>query len=198
MIKDFDEIKIIQDLKLNKENALEKCINFYFRYVAVIVDNITGSILKNEDKEEIVSSVFISLWNHRQSLDVEKYYTLKNYLAAIARNTSKNYLKKANTNSCPINIDDIICISTSDDIQKKSIKNEILKTLRECINELPHDERICILFYHYYGKSISQIQNETGFKENTIKSKLFRGRIKLKEKLTERGFGYEECKVFFG
>lgn len=194
--KDFDEITIIQGLKQNKESALDKCIDYYFRYIATIVENITANNLNASDKEEIVSGVFISLWNHRHNIDTANHTSLKGYLAAIARNSAKNYLKKV-SGTRTVNIDDIIHISSDKDIPKENIQKEILQLLNECIQELSKEEKICILLYYFYDKSVQQIQVETGLKENTIKSKLSRSRSKLKNKLEERGINYDECKIFF-
>lgn len=49
----------------------------------------------------------------------------------------------------------------------------------------------------YYTKTIAVIAEETGLKESTVKSKLLRGRKKLKLKMEKKGFRYEDCKIFF-
>ena len=41
------------------------------------------------------------------------------------------------------------------------------------------------------------LRQETGLKESTVKSKLLRGRKKLKLKMEKKGFRYEDCKIFF-
>lgn len=46
-------------------------------------------------------------------------------------------------------------------------------------------------------KTIAVIAEETGLKESTVKSKLLRGRKKLKLKMEKKGFRYEDCKIFF-
>ena len=48
-----------------------------------------------------------------------------------------------------------------------------------------------------YTKTIAVIAEETGLKESTVKSKLLRGRKKLKLKMEKKGFRYEDCKIFF-
>lgn len=71
------------------------------------------------------------------------------------------------------------------------------KCLKESIYELSVDERKCFISYYYYTKTIAVIAEETGLKESTVKSKLLRGRKKLKLKMEKKGFRYEDCKIFF-
>lgn len=52
--KQKDDLKLIQGLKKQDENALNICINRYQSYVSYIVANIIGESLPNEDKEEII------------------------------------------------------------------------------------------------------------------------------------------------
>lgn len=85
MLFNIDEKQLMLELKNKDERALKICMNKYYRYVVYIVENIIGSALPYEDKEEVVSNVFVALWN---------YSTFKPYLGTIARNMAKNALRK--------------------------------------------------------------------------------------------------------
>ena len=78
-------------------------------------------------------------------------------------------------------------------VKRRSNQND----LKESIYELSVDERKCFISYYYYTKTIAVIAEETGLKESTVKSKLLRGRKKLKLKMEKKGFRYEDCKIFF-
>lgn len=69
-------------------------MNKYYRYVVYIVENIIGSALPYEDKEEVVSNVFVALWNYSADLDTDNYSTFKPYLGTIARNMAKTHYEK--------------------------------------------------------------------------------------------------------
>jgi len=88
----MDERKLLINLKRKKRGALDKAITIYTGYVATIVYNMIGSMMSKEDMEEVISDVFISLWNHSDKLD-ETRHSIKGYLGAIARNNSKNKLR---------------------------------------------------------------------------------------------------------
>lgn len=91
--KQKDDLKLIQGLKKQDENALNICINRYQSYVSYIVANIIGESLPNEDKEEIIVDVFLSIWNHADSIDTSISSSLKPYIGTIARNKSRNRLR---------------------------------------------------------------------------------------------------------
>ena len=47
--------------------------------------------LPYEDKEAVVSNVFVALWNYSADLDTDNYSTFKPYLGTIARNMAKHF-----------------------------------------------------------------------------------------------------------
>ena len=56
--------------------------------------DIIGSALPYEDKEAVVSNVFVALWNYSADLDTDNYSTFKPYLGTIARNMDKKRITK--------------------------------------------------------------------------------------------------------
>lgn len=95
------------------------------------------------------------------------------------------------------NYEDAFQVGTNEHIEYGPLKEEVIKCLKESIYELSVDERKCFISYYYYTKTIAVIAEETGLKESTVKSKLLRGRKKLKLKMEKKGFRYEDCKIFF-
>ena len=173
MLFNIDEKQLMLELKNKDERALKICMNKYYRYVVYIVENIIGSALPYEDKEEVVSNVFV-----------------------IARNMAKNALRKTSKMHFE-NYEDAFQVGTNEHIEYGPLKEEVIKCLKESIYELSVDERKCFISYYYYTKTIAVIAEETGLKESTVKSKLLRGRKKLKLKMEKKGFRYEDCKIFF-
>lgn len=196
MLFNIDEKKLMLDLKNKNEHALKISINLYYKYIVCIVENIIGNALPPEDKEEVVSSIFVSLWHHSTDLDTDNYDTIKPYLGTIARNTAKNALRKIPKVPSK-SLDDMLQIGTDEHIEYNVLREEIIECLKESIFELAKDEKICFISYYYYNKPIVAIAKETGLKESTIKSKLLRGRKKLRQKIEKKGFTYEDCNVFF-
>ena len=80
----------------NNELDLERIINEYSSYIAIIINNMASTNLSNEDKEEIISEVFFILWKNKHKLDINK--SLSSYIAGITRNLVKEYLRKIKIN----------------------------------------------------------------------------------------------------
>ncbi len=187
---------LMKRLKRGEEAALRVLIGRYGAYVGYIVENICGQAVSREDKEEIVSNVFLSLWTHREQVNAENFDSLKPYLGSIARNMSKNVLRGL-PRVYHEELDSCIFLQSGQDVEKETMQRVIRDCLMECILELPETDRLCMIAYYYYEKTLSVIAKEQNLSENTVKSKLFRGRKKLKAKLKERGIDYEDFQNYF-
>ncbi|NSC14559.1 hypothetical protein G4412_00795 [Coprococcus comes] len=77
MLFNIDEKQLMLELKNKDERALKICMNKYYRYVVYIVENIIGSALPYEDKEEVVSNVFVALWNYSAGIIELVYIVLQ-------------------------------------------------------------------------------------------------------------------------
>ena len=189
------EEHLIKKLKSGNESALYRIIEQYTPYVSYIVENICGQAIRNEDKEEIISNVFLSLWRHHEQIDTEKYFSLKPYLGSIARNMSKNALRSLH-HLYTETLDAHISLSSAQNTELEILKKEIQSILMDCIRELSDIDQVCILGYYYYDKSLSDISRETGLSMNNVKSKIFRSRKKIAAKLKGRGINYEDLQNY--
>lgn len=77
-------------LRLGDPAALEEAMDRYASYAAKIIAAYLNRTLPPEDMEEVLSDVFVSLWNSRERLKGE----VKPYLAAIARNAARQKLRQ--------------------------------------------------------------------------------------------------------
>ena len=96
------EIRLIKGIKSGNEKYLEKCIRQYTPYVAYIVGNIIGLALPQEDKEEVISDVFVTLWKKRELLDENRLEKLQGYIGTIARNLSKEAFTASASSVSPL------------------------------------------------------------------------------------------------
>lgn len=182
-----NEDKLLLMLKHRKRGALEKAIDLYTPYVSVVVYNTAGAALMKEDVEEIISDVFIALWKNANTLDFTKG-SLRAYLAATARNTAKNKLRSAKTSE---ELNENI-ISLSHEPAENAEEQERRELLLSLIKELGEPDSEIFLRYYWYEEKISYISAVTGVKAATVKTKLKRGREKLKKMLCKRRYGNEE------
>lgn len=166
-----DESKLLMQLQKRHKNSINQAIEVYTPYLSTVLYNMVGSGLPKEDIEEIVSDVFVMLWKNAEYIDLSKG-TLRSYIAATARNLA---LKRLNKKKDYTNLDDIeipIEDEFTDD-NKKSIWDAVMR-LGEPDNE------IFVRFYKYDEK-LKDISKATGLNISTIKTKLSRGKLKLKK-----------------
>lgn len=178
----------ISDYIIGNELNVEKIIKDYKRYIECIIENSPKLILSYEDKEEIISDVFFTIWHNKEKIDKDK--PLKNYIAGITKNLLKNKLKKNNykINETDILNDDIIDLNTIDIISEEEQMIDIIKEELKLLNK--EDYNIFVKYY-FMTKSIKEISKELNLSVSNVKVRLHRIRKKLKLTMQKRGYIYK-------
>ena len=172
-----DEARLLKQLKNKKDKAIESAIDLYTPYVSTVLYNIAGASLMREDIEEIISDVFISLWQNADKIDLQKG-TIRSYIAATARNyVLKRFMQRKEYTS----IDDIELPD------EKSITEDTVMYdfLWKAVMELGEPDNEIFVRYYRYGEKLRDIAVATGVNLSTVKTKLSRGRQRLKKILSE-------------
>lgn len=182
----MDEHRALKELKRKNENALIWFIDRYSAYVGTIIYNIIGSSLPGTDIEEISSDVFFTLWRNADKITPGK---VKAYLGGIARNKAKERTRKAGA-ALPLE-GDLLLIS-SENPEHDFQEREQALFIQKAILAMPHPEREIFIRHYYYCQPVSLIAEELQINLSTVKTKLRRGREKLKEVLTEGGYTIED------
>ena len=66
-------------------------------------------------------------------------------------------------------------------------RGEERRLVRQAVDSLPEEDREVFLRHYYYAQSVQEISRTMALNESTVKTKLRRGRMKLKEKVTREG-----------
>lgn len=181
MIK-IEEKKIIRLLKKDDLSALEAAISQYGAYVAAVVAHQLGNFGSQEDVEELASDVFVSLWRSRRELKTEH---LRGFLGAIARNRARDLLRKQELPLLPLEDYLSVCDDNAHRLMEQSEQKRII---HEALSLLTAEDRQIFLRYYYYNQRTEEIANTMLMNPNTVKSRLKRGREKLKIILIEGGY----------
>ncbi|MCI8283657.1 MAG: sigma-70 family RNA polymerase sigma factor [Firmicutes bacterium] len=188
----IDERKLLCNLKMRKRNSLEEAIKRYTPYVSVIIYNTIGRTASKEDMEEVISDTFLSFWQHIDDINEEKG-GIRSYLGAIARNAAKNKLRgfipseELNENIA----------SRSAEPQDYLEQNEEKQFLLDMITALGEPDSEIFLRYYYYDEKIKTISSAMGIPTSTVKTKLSRGKTKLKKLIIQnRRDGNEQTALF--
>ena len=169
-----DEAKLLKRLK--KTGSIDEAIEVYTPYLSTVLYNMAGNRLPKEDIEEIVSDVFVMLWKNAEYIDPEKG-TVRSYIAAAARNFALKRLNKQTDCTC---LDDMEIPDNSpsaEEIFTESAVWDAVMSLGEPDNEI-------FVRYYKFDEKLKDIQKATGINISTIKTRLSRGKRKLKRILS--------------
>lgn len=175
--------ELIAALQSGDANALEKVIDQYGGYVMAVVWRVLGTSAPQQDKEEIVSDVFVALWKNISTLKPES--RLKAWFAVVARNHALNWVRSFRPAE---ELREDFYVSDKSEVEEPVERQEQEQLVRDVVDGLKGDDRSLFIRYYYWNQSITQIADETGMNPSTIKSRLFRGRQTLKAELSQRGY----------
>ena len=173
---------ILEKLKAGDPSGLEALMDRYLPYVSAVVWNILGHAMSPQDGEEVASDVFLAAWS--QSDDLRPGH-VKSWLGAVARNKAKNKLRHLGR-TLPLE-EDALELPGADDPAGDIEQAEERRLVRRAVEELPGEDREVFLRHYYYAQSVREIAACMALNESTVKTRLRRGRLKLKEILTKGG-----------
>ena len=163
----------------NNELDLERIINEYSSYIAIIINNIASTNLSNEDKEEIISEVFFILWKNKHKLDINK--NLSSYIAGITRNLVKEYLRKIKID---VDISDYEnSLYSYDKIDFFDTEIQEIRNIEKKLENMKEIDKTIFLDFYYSSKSIKDIAKEQKMSEFSVKQRLYRIRNKIKKEV---------------
>ena len=83
--------------------------------------------------------------------------------------------------------EDVLELPDSDTLAQQVESREEAELVRQAVDSLPEPDREVFLRHYYYAQTVREISLYMNLNESTIKTKLRRGRMKLKDILTRRG-----------
>lgn len=169
------EMKALKELRAGSEDALCYFIHKYMPYVSTVIFNVIGTSMSAPDIEEVASDVFLALWQN-----AEKVHSVKGFLGTVARNKAKNKLRQLGQ-ELPLEEDMLIIDELTP--ERCAEKKELAEAVKKAVNRLPQPDREIFLRFYYYFQTLEEIAAEMELNISTVKTKLRRGREKLKASL---------------
>lgn len=175
------EQTLIRGLKKKKTAALRQLILQYSGYVYTIVQGILGGVMAREDIEEVVSDVFLAVWQSGEQLS-EAFATIKPYVAATARNMARNKLRQLRPDG---KLEyDVIDLKA----QKQLDDTEVRQMLLEALDQMQPVDREIFARHYYLCQTVQEIGAAIDMNPSTVKNHLVAGRRQLETILRERGY----------
>lgn len=172
------DAKALAQLQTGDQQALEWFIDRYSAYVGTIVNNILQDSMGQADVEEVTADVFVTLWKSAAKL---LPLNLKGYLGRVARSLA---LQKLRERTQELPLDEDILVLEEDSLIDKLEQEARDRIIREAVLAMPQPDREIFLRFYYYCQTISVIAEKMDMNPSTVKTRLKRGREKLRKHLT--------------
>ena len=128
--------------------------------------------------------MFCSVWYSRDRLEPG---SLKAWLAATARNAARDRLRKLRLTN-PLD-EDILDLNIPD-MEDAMAEQELAAACRRAVDSLGEPDREIFQRRYFLYQKTQDIAREMGLGHAAVRSRLMRGRGKLREYLEERGWAY--------
>ncbi len=190
-MKSAGEKKLVRKLKNRDPRAFETLVG---RYQGTVFNLIYRMIGAKEEAEDLAQEVFVTIFKKIDSFRGES--SLSTWIYRIASNTCKNrqkYLgrryfdRPARTVKTEHSSEDQGLMRTSARISRPDEMVEgfqLERLLQEAINSLEEETRLILVLRDIQGMSYDEISAITRHPLGTVKSRLHRARMSLKEKLS--------------
>ena len=175
------EAKALVQLQAGDPQALEWFIDRYSAYVGTIVKGILRDSMGSADVEEVTADVFVALWKGAERLVP---LNLKGYLSRVARSLA---LRRLRERKRELPLEEDILVLPEDALIEKLDRRERDRLVREAVLSLSQPDREIFLRHYYYCQSVALIAEKMQMNPSTVKTRLRRGREKLRQHLTGCG-----------
>ena len=166
-------------LQHGKEDALAWFIDKYNAYVCTVIRYIIGASMSEEDVEETASDVFLALWERADCVSLS---TLRPWLGGVARNKARQKLRGRGL-TLPLEEDLLVADGTGLEAALERADRDRL--VREAVLGMEPRDREIFLRYYYHCQPVAVIARELNLSVSAVKSRLSRGREKLRDRLED-------------
>ncbi len=173
--------ELLSAVKNGSEDALGRLIDRYSAYVYTIVWSVVKSRMCAQDAEQLTAEVFFRLWRSAASVREGK---VKSFLARVARNSAIDAVRRTRL-LLPLAETVVVPVEGP---ETEAIKKAEYAALKKAVDGLPEPDRTLFIGHYYLARTSRELAEETGLSVNTVKTKLRRGKERLRRELENGGY----------
>ena len=156
-------------------------VDLMWTYHAYVYTIVIGIVNNSHDAEDIVQEVFINTYRGLSQLeDTTKF---KSWLAEVARNCARNWLRKQRVDTVSINEVSVDTLQTSESPDTRLIRDEQIELIRHAMKTLPQRDREIARAYYLDGASYDDLTRTHGLSYKAISFRLSRAKRTLAKRL---------------
>lgn len=191
-----DQVEIGRLVRLVQQGSGDAFTALYERTYERTIRPIELSLGRRDIAEEIIQESYLKAY--QSILNIQPPEKFQSWLNVIARNTMRDYLRVRSNNEVVMSTfdnedgeaaefseDSYLSASSFSTPEEIMDKQEGSRILRELLSELPDIQRSVLIMKFYNAKKISEIADELGVPENTVKTHISRAKKTLQTKITE-------------
>lgn len=167
-----------------------KAIEALYKYTYPGAYSLTNHLCANQnDVEDILQESYFTAFSRLETLRDKAAFP--SWLKKIVINTWRTYAKdKSNAYETVVydadaeSFDDMQYAESALDTVEISETNRELNAL---VEQLPQNQRVCVVLYYYEDMKIGEIAETLGIPEGSVKSRLYYGRRQLRQHIEQTG-----------
>ena len=172
------ENTLIHRAQTGDEGAFADLMRSYHAYVYAIV---IGIVKNSHDAEEVVQDTFLSAY--RGLAQLEDSAKFKSWLAEIARNRARNWLRKQRGKTVSLDEVNAEILQTEDSPDERLARQEQRELIRRTMETLPQKDRDIARAFYLEGASYNELTSTHGLSDKAISFRLSRARRQLSKRL---------------
>lgn len=183
----MDDKQIVELFWERNESAISEAQAKYTKYCT----SISYSILKsNEDSEECVNDTFMRAW---QSIPPAKPESLTGYLGKLTRNIALDKLRAEQTKKrggdYALIFEELENVLSDDTSPHDALEEKLLASkISEFLRGVSYKKRMMFIGRYWNMLSVTELAQEYGISEASVKTVMYRTREELKRFLKKEGF----------
>ena len=186
----MDERELIARLQKRDETAFEELLRQYEKKVYTLCFRMCGN---SEDAEEAAQDTFLALWRGIDRFRQES--SLSTWIYRLASNACIDLLRRRKKQGSSLSLDDeelfLDAVDTAPRPQDAVEHREAQKLLQEGLSALPEEYRKVLILREIEGLSYTEIAESASLELGTVKSRISRGRVLLRNFLSGSGNFFE-------
>lgn len=181
---DYSESEIFAGVRNGDLAAFEQLYKKYYTFFRLVAYHITRN---HNDAEEVVSEVFVKLWNHRNEIEITT--SVKAYITKSVQNTAINFVKKqafAKSMTNSLDDSDYSLIAWDSDYPLGQLyEKDVIEILKKNIRLLPEGCRKVYLMSRNREFTYNDIAEKLGISVNTVKMQMKIALSRLRDALAD-------------
>jgi RNA polymerase sigma-70 factor (ECF subfamily) len=171
-----DEV-LVDRCRRGDSSALRLLISRYERPLYNVAYRVLGNA---DDAREVVQVVFMELAERINDYDpAHKFFS---WVYRIALNSALNLLRSSRRSE---KVSEAEPPRAPADPESQLAESEVARRVQAALMQLSEDHRVAVTLRHFSGYSYREIGAIVGIDEKTVKSRLFEGRLRLREALRD-------------